>query len=146
MLPWNFMEELSGKVNPCTEKYSYLSDFKTAGRGIPPFTQTFIICYLFNILYSLEAFFHTLRCDGSSGRRPLRFVWVVAKLAVRRISLLPSAKISHCVSNISHAFAYITRVGSSETRRQANITFAISKNITLRQQYITRICVYHSCG
>ena len=65
--------------------------FKRRDVGIPPYC----------ILYG----------NGSSGRRPLRFLWIRAKLAVRRISLLPSAKISHCVSNISHAFAYITRAG-----------------------------------
>ena len=91
--------------------------------GIPPYTQKFIIkniraraepflnFSLFIFHYSLKNISAPCGTDGSSGRRPLRFLWIRAKLAVRRISLLPSAKISHCVSNISHAFAYITRAG-----------------------------------
>ena len=98
--------------------------FKRRDVGIPPYC----------ILYG----------NGSSGRRPLRFLWIRAKLAVRRISLLPSAKISHCVSNISHAFAYITRIsrggyhppekivqfsrGDSRIARMQSSVFLLRKN------------------
>ena len=86
--------------------YSFL---KRRNVGIPPYTQTFN--YLLFIQYSLffQKFSAPCGTDGSSGRRPLRFLWIRAKLAVRRISLLPSQKY-HIASAIYHTHLRISLV------------------------------------